>query len=314
MQKALVTGATGHIGTCLRRLLLRNGAEVHAVSRTYQSCQADEVCWWNADLRDCSAVRDLLATVKPDLVFHLAGCVTGRRELQFVIPTFEANLVSAVNILLAATEHGCSRIVLAGSLEEPDPGGIAGGPYAASKWASTGYAQMFHELYRTPVVVARIFMVYGPGPQPMHRLVPYVISSLLEGRPPRLTSGKRRVDWIYVDDAAEALVAIAHAPGVEGDTVEVGSGIPISVRTVAARIAELMGASVRPVFGATPDRPMEQERFANVSRTYAQLAWRPSIGLDAGLRATIDWVRTEFGAGPDRELDREFPGTMATSD
>ena len=155
-----------------------------------------------------------LDDVRPDWIFHLASHVTGARDLAVVLPTFHGNLTTTVNLLTAATEVGCQRLVLVGSLEEPELGtaeAVPASPYAASKWAASGYARFFHANYETPVAVARLFMVYGPEQEDSRKLVPYVTLSFLRGEAPRLTSGARQIDWIYVDDAVAGLLAVARA-------------------------------------------------------------------------------------------------------
>jgi UDP-glucose 4-epimerase len=304
MQKVLVTGATGHIGAHLCSRLQQHGSEVHAVSRRAHPGHHDDVRWWNADIRDERGTRSLLNDLRPEVVFHLAGCVTGGRGLDAVRPTFEHNLHATLNLLLALTELGCGRIILAGSLEEPDEGGagICSSPYAASKWAARSYARMFHALYKTPVVNTRIFMVYGPGPQPDARFVPYVIKSLLSGEAPKLTSGGRKVDWIYVEDVVDGLLACARSKSqdLQGQTVDLGSGCLTELRAVSLLIAKLVGTDVCPEFGALADRPMEQVRVAGVQRTFEQLGWRPKTSLEAGMQATIDWFRAQASQASER--------------
>jgi UDP-glucose 4-epimerase len=298
MRKVLVTGASGHIGAHLCQRLHSEQVEVHAVSRNPQVDHPSGTRWWCTDLRDAEATRRLLVTLQPDVVFHLAACVTGGRGLEAVLPTFEHNLLATLNLLIALTEVGSGRIILAGSLEEPADGSTeaCSSPYAASKWSARAYARMFHALYKTPVVNTRIFMVYGPGKQPNTRFVPYVISSLLSGAAPKLSSGRREVDWIYIDDVIDGLLACATSPDVLGDTVDLGTGRLTELRTVALLIAELIGTPVRPDFGAIADRPMEQVRVANIQRTHDQLGWRPKTSLETGLRNTIAWFQNE-GSG-----------------
>jgi UDP-glucose 4-epimerase len=295
MRKVLVTGATGHIGAQLCRRLQTDGVEVHAVSRNARTDESAAIRWWRADLRDAQATRELLASVRPEVIFHLAGCVTGGRGVEAVLPTLEHNLQATASLLVALTEIGYGRMVLAGSLEEPVEGAseVCSSPYAASKSAVRAYARMFRALYKTPVVNTRIFMVYGPGEQPVTRFVPYVISSLLAGESPKLSSGRRMVDWIYVDDVIEGLLACAKSQDVHGDSVDLGSGHLTELRDVALQIAELVGSQVHPEFGAVPDRAMEQERVADVQRTYDQLGWKPRTSLETGLRNTIAWFREQ---------------------
>ena len=293
-QKALVTGASGFIGRHLCRRLEQAGVEVHALSRNRQTASTNTVRWWQGDMGDTATAQYLFSTIEPDTVFHLASHVTGSRDLAIVAPTFHSNLLSTVNLLTAATAAGCRRVVLVGSLEEPEENGTDTAPcspYAAAKWASTAYGRMFHNLYQTPVVIARVFMTYGPGVQDQRKLIPYVISSLLRGEAPKLMSGQRMIDWVYVEDVVDGLLAAAQRANVEGCTVDLGSGTLVSVRSVVEQIVTLLDASVAPVFGAHADRPFERERVANIDHTYAKLGWKSSTTLKDGLLYTIDWFK-----------------------
>jgi UDP-glucose 4-epimerase len=289
-EDALVTGASGFIGSRLAARLLEADANVHAVSRSERT--SVDVRWWAADVCDTEAARTLIRTVKPDFIFHLASHVTGSRGVDAVLPTLHANFLSTVNILLAATEVGCKRVVLAGSLEEPDGEDrepVPVSPYAAAKFAANAYGRMFHSLHGLPVVTLRIFMVYGPAQPDETRLVPYVITSLLRGESPELSAGTRPVDWVYLDDVVEALFASATTEGVLGKTLDVGSGMLTPVRAVVEEIVRLMRPSAEPRFGAVPDRPNERILAADVERTQALLGWTPRTPLSRGLAATVDW-------------------------
>jgi UDP-glucose 4-epimerase len=289
-ERALVTGASGFIGSRLCSRLLEADANVHAVSRSART--SADVRWWATDVCDTEAARTLIRTVKPDVIFHLASHVTGSRGLDAVLPTLHANVLSTVNILLAATEVGCKRVVLAGSLEEPDGEDrepVPVSPYAAAKFAANTYGRMFHSLHGLPVVTLRIFMVYGPGQRDETKLVPHVITSLLRGESPAVSSGTRPVDWVYVDDVVEALLASGTTERVLGETFDVGSGMLTPVRAVVEEIVRLMRPSAEPRFGAVPDRPNERVRVADVERTRALLGWAPRTPLSRGLAATVDW-------------------------
>lgn len=292
-QRILVTGGSGFIGPHLCRALCTCGAEVHAVSRKQdrnESCPRG----WQADLSEIDTARKLLKSIRPDLIFHLAGYAVGGRDLKLVLPTFQSNTVTTVILLTAAAEIGCRRIVVAGSLEEPEMGeefAVPSSPYAAGKWASSAYARMFHRLYQTPVVIARLFMVYGPGEPNTQKLVPLTITSLLSGAPLNLSSGVREVDWIYVDDVVDGLILAAQAPSVEGSTIDLGSGRLVSVRSVVETLVEITGSGVKPQFGAIKDRLMEQVRKANLQATRAKIGWEPKIPLNQGLSLTVDWYK-----------------------
>lgn len=296
--RALVTGASGFIGRHLCSGLFEKDFEVHAVSRHEQKDKTNGISWRKADLSVFSEVEEVVNSVRPDLIFHLAGEVTGTRKLEYIVPTFQANLASTVYLMTKAAGLGCERFILTGSLEEPDPGApaVPSSPYAAAKWSASGYARMFWELYRLPVSIARLFMVYGPAQRDISKLVPFVILSLLKGEAPKLSSGQRAVDWIYVEDVVDGLVMMADAPGIEGRTVELGSGHLVTIRQVVEEITRLIGSQARPLFGALPERPMEQVRVADVEDSYRKIAWKPKTSLTSGLRQTIDWYSSQTTA------------------
>jgi nucleoside-diphosphate-sugar epimerase len=103
------------------------------------------------------------------------------------------------------------------------------------------------------------------------------------------------VDWVYVDDVADALISCAVMPGLEGKTIEVGTGQMTSVRSVAEQIAKLVGRGA-PVFGAVDDRAMEQIRAANPSQA-TEIIGRPLMPLEQGLRQTVAWYRESVERG-----------------
>ena len=293
-RRALVLGGGGFIGSHLCGQLVRVGADVHATSRQRRDDE-DGIRWLSVDVAELDTVRDAFRRVRPELVFHLASHVAGARDIELVQPTLYGNLIGTVNVLTAAQEAGSARIVLAGSMEEPTPEDqtVASSPYAVAKWAASGYARMFHALYDSPVVTLRIFMVYGPGQQDLRKLVPHVALSLLRGERPRLTSGSRAIDWIYVEDVVSAFLEAASREGLAGETVDVGSGTRLTIHDLVDRLAAIIDSEIEPIFGALPDRPLETTKVADLERTWEILGWRPAVPLDEGLRRTVDWFARE---------------------
>jgi UDP-glucose 4-epimerase len=292
----LLTGATGFIGGATARRLREAGATVHGLSRRPPA--DGDTCdrWWPIDITEITAVRGVLAAVRPEIVFHLAGLSSGSRALDMVLRMVHVNLVGAVNLLVAATERPVARLVFAGSLEEPSPDGawpVPASPYAAAKLGAGAYMRMFHALYGTPALWLRLFMVYGPAQPDVQKLIPYVTLSLLRGEAPALSSGTRLVDWVYIDDVVEGLMAAAVAEGLEGRTLDVGSGELVAVREVVAELERLVNPRVLPRFCAIPERPMEQVRVADAAATAALLGWRPRTPLKEGLAKTVDFYRRQ---------------------
>ena len=305
-QTIVVTGANGFIGTHLCRRLSELGAEVHGTYRTRIPANLPVFRWWQADLANTAQVKQIIGEAKPDVIFHLASHVKGAPDLEHVLPTFHSNLESTVNILTVATQSNCRRVILTGSLAEPD---FENGekfpvaPYAAAKWASSGYARMFHALYKTPVVIARVFMVYGPAQIDLTKLLPYATLSMLQGKRPRISSGGRLVDWIYVSDVVNGFLALAGTRGIDGSTVDLGSGSLISIRELLSELASVIGDGASAEFGALADRPMEPTRIADIGNSSAKIGWSPQVMLKDGLRRTVEWYRRELEQAPGNYKD-----------
>jgi UDP-glucose 4-epimerase len=296
-KKVLITGASGFIGSHLTRRLTSLGAEIYAVSRVYRPNEKTGITWLQGDLSNLDTVRDVVRSTKPDLIFHLASFVKGARDLENVLPTFRSNLMSQVNLMVAAAEEECDRFITTGSMEEPGPGDplfLPNSPYSAAKWAASAYGKMFYALYQFPVVSLRIFMVYGPGQQDLSKLIPYVILSLLRGQAPQLSSGERQVDWIYVNDVVDGILTAAQTSKIEGKTIDIGSGRLISIKSIIQLLVEYVNPKIKPLFGSLQDRPLEVIRVANLENTFSQIGWRPKTDLKDGLKLTIEWYKNSL--------------------
>lgn len=300
--RVLVTGATGFLGAHVARRLVTAGADVHGTSRSAQS-RVPGVRWWTTDLTDRESVGHLIAEIRPAFVYHFGGYVTAAPGPEHVEPTFMSLLASTVWILEALVKVPVERLVLVGSATEASLTGaqpVPSSPYVAAKWAGSAYGRMFHALYGLPLVIARPVMAYGPG-QPREKLLPTVIAKMLRGERPKLSSGQLAADWIFVDDVTDGLLACGSARGIDGATIDLGSGTLTSVRELVDRTAklirELKGDCVAPDWGVLPDRPSETFVAADVEYAYRRLGWRASIGLEQGLRRTISGMDSERGDG-----------------
>lgn len=297
--KVLVIGANSFIGAHLVSKLIEHEAIVHATYHSNLPLQAQRhVREWLLDVTDMSAVRNLFQEVQPDYIFNMAGHVNGYRELENVVPTYKTNLEGSINVLTAASEVSCRRLVLIGSLEEHQHGSRSMtpvSPYAASKLAATAYARMFHSLYQTPVVIAQPYMVYGPQQKDHNKLVPYTILSILGDQETHFSNGIRATDWIYVDDVVDGLLKIGLTPGLEGETVELGTGQLTTVKQVVNMIYEKMDCARIPGFGQLPNRLNEVVAAADVELTRQQIDWQAGTSLEEGLNKTICWYVKWFG-------------------
>jgi nucleoside-diphosphate-sugar epimerase len=296
----LVTGARGFIASHLCQRLVREGALVYGVSRASAPTASSDVQWVCADFAEASAAGLAFRKTRPDIVFHLAGHVTGSQDIANVDPTLLQNLESTVRVMTAAVETGRPRVVLAASMQEPrvdEPAAVPCSPYAASKWACSAYARMFHALYGLPVTIAKPFMVYGPGQWDLHKLLPYVIVSLLRGEIPNIGTGVRELDWVYVDDVVDGLLAAADSPCTDASPIDLGSGQLTSVKRTVELVRDLLDSKLTVQFGAVADRPLERAHAARVEETRRSIGWSTTTSLETGLRQTIEWYRAQLAVG-----------------
>jgi len=283
-RRYLVTGGRGFIGRHLLARLAAQGAEVHATTRSATPPADPHVRWWRVDLADAVATEELVTRLRPDVVVHLAARADGTRRLDAVVPILTDTLLSTVSVLAAAARLPECKVVLAGSVEDGGHQPDVHSPYAASKAAAATYATLFHGLWQLDVTVLRLAMVYGPDDPNAHRLIPSVVAAFADGRRPAVSSGTRRIDWVYVEDVVDAFLAAADGePGV----FDIGSGTLVSIRTTVRLVAAAMGTAIAPAFGVVGDRPLERELRADPEPARASLGWRPTVGLAEGIARTV---------------------------
>jgi nucleoside-diphosphate-sugar epimerase len=291
--KVLVTGAKGFLGSHVVARLVQLGARTYGLAR--QSPVADDgIRWFCGDLSDPATVRALVGKVRPDVVFHLAGQTDAAPDRELVLSSFRNNLAATVTLLNELVEIGCRRVVVTGSLEEPEFGkaeSVPTSPYGVSKWAEAIYSRMFHALYGLPAVIVRLYMTYGPR-QRSTKLIPSVTLSLLRGLPPTISHPDREVDWVYVEDVVEGILAAGCAPaGVEGRTIELGSGVLVPIREIVTELQSLVSSEATAHLSSPGRSVGVHGRRANMERAHRLLGWKPTTPLRKGLAQTVAWYR-----------------------
>lgn len=290
----MVTGITGFLGANVVARLLQLGAEVYGVARSPQPAHLAHVLI--GDLTSSDFVHTTFREAKPDIVIHLAGQTNASSDKTLILPTFQGNLETTVNVLTAAVDVNCSKIVLTGSLEEPEAGvgdTLPTSPYALSKWGTVLYGRAFHAMYHAPVVIVRPFMTYGPRQRPT-KLVPYIVLSLLQGKAPRVKNAERFADWVFIEDVVEGMLAAATASGVEGLTIDLGTGVATSVRQVITELLSLTGVTVEPNFEQGAAALNNNDRVADMAKAARWLNWKPKTSLREGLARTVEWYKSEL--------------------
>jgi CDP-glucose 4,6-dehydratase len=219
---------------------------------------------------------------------------------------FETNVRGTWTLLDACLAEGVGRVVVAssdkayGAHEElPYRESFAlqaTAPYEASKAAADIIARSYWPSYGLPVAVTRFANIYGGADLNFSRLVPEAVCAAVDGRAPVLRSdGSPERDFLYVEDAAAAYLAIADAldrEEVRGEAFNAGGGRPHAVGEVVALIARLSNTGVEPDIQGSGNPEGEIDRqYVDPSKLSDVCGWSPAVDLEEGLRRTIDWYR-----------------------
>ena len=303
MKKVLVTGGTGFIGRHCLPMLLDKGFEVHAVSSRPIEKKEPSINWHQVNLLATREVELLMSRVKPSYLLHLAWYVTPGKYW-----TSNENLRwvgASLELLRNFEQCGGERLVVAGTCAEYDwrygycsekitplaPKTLYGSCKHALQLMLNEYAK------QTEISIAwgRIFYPYGPYEYP-DRLIPYVILSLLKGKPALCSHGNQIQDFMFVKDTADAFSALLDCD-VSGP-VNIASGKLNALKDIIFKIAEKLGNKDLIKLGAVP--PSKDEPLllaADTSRLTSEVGWSGKYDLDSGLDETIKWWTDSINPG-----------------
>jgi nucleoside-diphosphate-sugar epimerase len=307
LHRALVTGAGGFVGTHLCDALVSAGWETHGTlrpggTRWRLPGLPKEARLCEADLRDFAATHELLKQIRPDIVFNAVAHNPYRPTSMRV--AVAADILTLANLLDATDETGCERFVhLGGSLEygpseTPHREGDALRPVSLRGSVKAGASLLAAQQGDSggrPIVVLRLFSVYGPWEAP-HRLVPSAIRAALADEELPITPPGFTHDFVFAPDVAEACLRAAVAPNLDGEIINVAGGHPVTNEELVETVARVVGRPVSVREGAFPSRPWDRRKWvADIRRSRELLGWSPRHALDEGIRKTIEWTRAFSG-------------------
>jgi nucleoside-diphosphate-sugar epimerase len=297
--RALVTGATGFLGSHLVHLLLAQGDEAAvlvrpASNRARLGDVADRLTVIEAHPERLQTARAQIAAFAPNIVFHLAwdGVHGAARD---DVGRLSGNVRRTLQLLDLAADLGCSAFVGLGSQAEYGPQrGVIDEQTPLRPITPYGVGKLSVGLLVEPIARARgmrgvwlrLFSSYGPGDEPSY-MIPYVICELLAGRVPHLTAGDQYCDTLYCTDVAGALRAAAATDACRGQYV-LASGAACTVREIAEMIRDTIAPGASLDFGAPAPHPGWRGSHQRLTR---DTGWSPAVDLSAGLKRTIPWWR-----------------------
>ena len=306
MSRYLVTGGAGFIGSHLVETLLDRGEEVRVLDNFLTGKRENLASFGGrlelleGDLRDPDACRRAVDGV--DFVLHEAALPSVPRSVADPFTTDEINVRGTLNLLWAAARAKVRRLVFASSssVYGDAPGlpkregeeGKPRSPYAASKWEGEKYLQVFAKTFDLETVSLRYFNVFGPRQDPASQYaaaVPLFITRILRGEAPTVFGdGEQSRDFTYVANVVEANLLACTAGGAAGGVFNVACADRITVNVLIAKINEILGKSIAPVYAAPRPRDIRHS-FADISAAERELGYRPVVGFEEGLRRTIAW-------------------------
>ena len=303
----LVTGASGFVGARVVASALERGHHVTALVGPRSSVHRlaplrHHIDLVRADITDAPALSRAVAAAQTEVCIHLAaaGAVVRDDDLEALLA---ANAVAPARLAEALGRAGGTRLVTAGSSSEyGTPAGAMDealaacpdDPYGVAKLAGGLLAGVVAARHGLQTAHLRLFSVYGPGEDP-RRLVPAVLRALLARQPIALTPGNQVRDFVYVDDAAQALLDAAERPLPDRVTLNVGTGVQTTVRELCEIAAELTGGRHLLRFGALPYRADERFQWqAATAHAREVMGWTAPTSLAEGLAITVDEQRGEL--------------------
>ncbi|HKY22405.1 MAG TPA: NAD-dependent epimerase/dehydratase family protein [Vicinamibacterales bacterium] len=311
---ALVTGATGMVGSSLVKDLLAAGARVVALvrdndpqSELIRSGAIAGVNVVNGAVEDFWTLERAINEYQTDTVFHLAAQPLVGAAQRLPLPTFESNIRGTYNLLEAARQHAdlVRAVVVASSdkaygtqttLPYVETMPLVGAhPYEVSKSCADLIAQSYHHTYGLPVAIARCGNIYGPGDLNWSRIVPGTIASFIRGERPIIRSDGTNVrDYIYVKDASHAYVRLAEAlsdGSIAGEAFNFSDESPRSVLQIVEVLQRLMSCSHLPPDIRRSASGEIHSQYLSAAKARRHLEWKPGFTLDQGLSDTIAWYR-----------------------
>jgi nucleoside-diphosphate-sugar epimerase len=307
MARVLVTGGGGFIGSNLVRALLDSGDEVRVLDNFSTGNRSNldglDVEIVEGELRSYERVHNAVRTT--EVVYHLGALGSVPRSVQDPLTSSAVNVEGTLNVLLAARDEGVRRVVFSSSTsvygssrqlpttEDTPPDPIS--PYGVAKLAAERYSISFSRVYDSfESVVLRYFNVFGPRQSPLSQyaaVVPLFATAIDAGRPVQIHGdGEQSRDFTYVGNVVDATMLAGDTEGASGEIFNIAAGSPASVNTLADTIGSILGKPVEKEY--LPPRAGDiRNSWADLGKAERILGYRPAVGLEEGLRRTVEFLR-----------------------
>ncbi|MBV9266117.1 MAG: SDR family oxidoreductase [Acidobacteriaceae bacterium] len=311
MDRYIVTGGAGFIGSALVRTLLARGYRVEVIDnlatgyrRNLDEVQ-DQITFHELDIRDYDRIAPVIAGARR--VFHLGALPSVPKSILQPVPSHEVNINGTFNVLRAAAEGGAGRVVFAASssaygdtevlpkTESMSPNPLS--PYAAQKVLGEYYCSVFAKCFGLETVALRFFNVFGPRQDPTSMysgVLSIFLTCLIEHRSPTIFGdGEQSRDFTYVEDVTELILKASEADGVSGKVYNAGNGNRYTLNQTWDLLQKMEGVSIPANYG-TPRAGDVRHSQADVTAAVRDLGHAPRFSFEEGLRRTLAWYRDDL--------------------
>jgi len=308
MNKVIVTGGAGFIGSHLVQELLKHGHQVIILDNLSTGRLSNiefllddkNVAFVQGSLNNLPLLRRLFSGT--DFVFHQAAVPSVPRSIKDPRTSHHANATGTLNVLLAARDNGVKKVIFASSssvygdtptlpkVEDMAPNPQS--PYAVTKLAAENYCRVFERVYGLKTVCLRYFNVYGPRQDPgslYAAVIPLFINSALDGKSPVIFGdGEQTRDFTYVKDVVTANIMAAESPAT--GIFNIGTGSRVTINQLAKLIIKIVGDSKIKVVHRKVRPGDILHSLADISRA-GSFGYRPRYTLEEGLREVVECLR-----------------------
>ncbi len=308
MEKFLVTGGAGFIGSNICKELISQGCFVRVVDNLLTGKKSnlasviDKIDFIQADMGDAEVAQS--ATKDIDVVLHQGALPSVPLSVDDPAATHRHCVDATFTLLLAARDAGIKRFVYAASsaaygdtptlpkVETMTPMPLS--PYAVAKLVGEYYCSVFYKVFGLETISLRYFNVFGPQQDPASQYaaaIPAFVTAILKDEPPTIYGdGEQSRDFTYIDNVVEANLLAARAEHTAGEVINIACGEAVTVNEIIALINELVGKNIKPTY--TDPRPGDvKHSLADITLAEKLIDYKTKVSFKQGLQLAIDWYR-----------------------
>ncbi len=308
MEKFLVTGGAGFIGSNICKELISQGCFVRVVDNLLTGKKSnlasiiDEIDFIQADMGDAEVAQS--ATKDIDVVLHQGALASVPRSVDDPAATHRHCVDATFTLLLAARDAGIKRFVYAASssaygdtptlpkVETMTPMPLS--PYAVAKLVGEYYCSVFYQVFGLETISLRYFNVFGPKQDPSSQYaaaIPAFVTAILKDEPPTIYGdGEQSRDFTYIDNVVQANLLAARAEHTAGEVINIACGEAVTVNAIIDIINELVGKNIKPIY--TDPRPGDvKHSLADITLAQKLIGYKTKVPFKQGLQLAIDWYR-----------------------